>query len=133
MLRIPAKQPPKPSPAAPPADDPTDEAPNPSTPEGDPGEAPPDEEPDGDETPSGPGQKVPQPLVLYMGSDMGPFQCDHCCYFAGPSSCQVVDGDIDPAGCCNLFCPADDADGGAGLDAAPPDADDSAPPSKEMM
>lgn len=54
-----------------------------------------------------PSKKVPQPLVVYMTSDMGPFECAHCTYFEAPSSCGIVDGDIDPKGCCNLYEPPD--------------------------
>lgn len=51
-------------------------------------------------------EKVDQKTVVYMTSDMGPFQCDHCEHFDAPKSCVMVQGDIDPGGCCNLFTPA---------------------------
>lgn len=41
--------------------------------------------------------------VLYMDSSEGPFRCDHCEYYVDPRQCQLVDGDIDPAGCCSLY------------------------------
>jgi hypothetical protein len=66
----------------------------------------PEPEPDGDEgDQAGPSQKVDQGVVVYMDGSYGPFRCDHCQYFQGPSSCSVVDGTIDPAGCCNLYLP----------------------------
>lgn len=42
-------------------------------------------------------------MVVYMDGDQGPFRCDHCEYFSKPNSCQIVEGFIDPAGCCNLY------------------------------
>ena len=45
------------------------------------------------------------PLVVYMGPAKGPFRCDRCEYFVEPRACWKVSGDIDPAGCCNLFYP----------------------------
>lgn len=59
-------------------------------------------EPDGDE---GMGTKVSQLAVVYMDGEKGPFECSHCCYFQPEASCQIVEGDIDPNGCCNLYCP----------------------------
>ena len=47
--------------------------------------------------------KIAQPNAGYQGPDQGPFACDHCVYFDVPRACQVVDGDIDPHGCCNNF------------------------------
>lgn len=48
-------------------------------------------------------EKVDQEAVVYMSGRQGPFRCDHCEYFSAPNRCQIVEGDIDPAGCCNLF------------------------------
>lgn len=42
-------------------------------------------------------------VVVYMDGDKGPFRCDHCEYFTKPNGCEIVEGFIDPAGCCNLF------------------------------
>jgi hypothetical protein len=39
----------------------------------------------------------------YLGPEDGPFICGNCTFFNGPNSCQIVAGDIDPEGCCNLF------------------------------
>lgn len=52
-------------------------------------------------------KQLPQndPTVAYMTSDKGPFMCNRCQYFNEPNSCQKVEGEIDPAGCCNLFEP----------------------------
>lgn len=47
--------------------------------------------------------KLHKAMVIYMGSEHGPFQCDHCVHFPGDGSCDIVDGDIDHAGKCNLF------------------------------
>lgn len=49
--------------------------------------------------------KLDQAIVVYMTSDMGPFACGACAHFEGPNSCGVVDGEIDPAGLCNVFTP----------------------------
>lgn len=43
------------------------------------------------------------PRVSYMGPDAGPFCCGHCMHFCPPSSCEIVSGQIDFAGCCNLY------------------------------
>lgn len=109
--------------------------------------APPTPEPEGDEgdnpTPT-PSQKVDQGVVVYMDGSYGPFRCDHCSYFAGPNSCSVVDGTIDPAGKCNLYNPPDQGtdeeageatpdDEGAEAQAPPPDLSqeaESGPPEK---
>lgn len=62
---------------------------------------------------------IPKALVVYMTGDMGPFKCSNCCYFNEPGSCSVVEGDIDPEGCCNMYCP--------------PEGAHSAPSDEEMM
>jgi hypothetical protein len=49
--------------------------------------------------------KVPQPIVVYMTSDMGPFMCSNCQHFQEDGSCSVVEGQIDPAGICHVFTP----------------------------
>lgn len=64
-------------------------------------------------------QKLSQGLVVYMGAEDGPFECGHCLYFAPPNACHLVDGDIDPKGCCNLYTPG----GAPSPDDATPDAD----------
>jgi hypothetical protein len=53
--------------------------------------------------------KVNKALVVYMGGEFGPFRCDRCQFFVGDGSCQMVEGDIDPAGCCDIFTPPDDS------------------------
>lgn len=63
--------------------------------------------------------KLPKQLVLYMGSEMGPFQCDNCCYYVEEGQCQKVDGPIDPQGCCNLYCPPGHDSEPIGYDEAP--------------
>lgn len=57
--------------------------------------------PDGDALPDG--DKVDQAIVVYMTSDQGPFACQNCKYFDQPSACDIVQGPIDPQGCCDLF------------------------------
>ena len=60
-------------------------------------------DPDQDQDTDPQGTKIAQPNAGYQGPDQGPFACDHCVYFDVPRSCEVVDGDIDPHGCCNNF------------------------------
>lgn len=55
--------------------------------------------------------KVPQPMAGYMGPEAGPFECQHCEFFQEPNACGIVSGDIDPAGCCNNFCPSGKPEG----------------------
>lgn len=47
----------------------------------------------------------------YCTPDLGPFECENCTHFEGPSACThpavvadpEVKGQVDPEGCCNLF------------------------------
>lgn len=50
-----------------------------------------------------PFEKTSKASVVYMDGDKGPFRCDHCEYFSKPNGCKIVNGYIDPAGCCNLY------------------------------
>jgi len=59
------------------------------------------------EGPESPGSIDPS-IAGYMGPEYGPFQCQHCVHFLQPNACQVVAGDIDPEGCCNIFTPSSD-------------------------
>lgn len=69
-------------------------------------EAPPDQAAAADEPTMLPmAKKIHQQLAGYMGSEAGPFECQRCDFFEQPGSCTVVDGDIDPQGCCNNFTP----------------------------
>lgn len=45
----------------------------------------------------------------YLGPEDGPFKCANCIYFspAAPNTCAIVEGMIDPEGCCNLYTKAD--------------------------
>jgi len=52
-------------------------------------------------------EKIEQEIAVYMGPEKGPFRCDNCERFKAPRSCSIVEGDIDPKGCCNLFDPED--------------------------
>jgi hypothetical protein len=38
-----------------------------------------------------------------MPPEAGPFECEECHYFSSPRACELVEGTIDPEGCCNLF------------------------------
>jgi hypothetical protein len=49
--------------------------------------------------------KSTKQAVVYMTGDKGPFRCDHCEYFQVPRACKIVEGSIDPKGCCNLYEP----------------------------
>jgi hypothetical protein len=50
------------------------------------------------------GGGVVDPMTAgYRGPDMGPFMCGNCQYFNGDNTCQLVAGEIDPMGICNLF------------------------------
>lgn len=48
-----------------------------------------------------------QGIVLYLGPEAGPFQCDHCIHWQAPSACQVVSGEIHPQGLCHVFTPGE--------------------------
>jgi hypothetical protein len=47
--------------------------------------------------------KVAQKTVGYQSKPMGTAQCSNCMHFEAPSSCKVVDGNIEPAGWCRLY------------------------------
>lgn len=55
------------------------------------------------------GSKVPQQNAGYMDPQGVPFECDNCKFWQEPNSCSLVDGTIDPAGCCNLWTSPSDA------------------------
>lgn len=57
-------------------------------------------EPDGDE---GLGGSVEQSTAGYLGPEHGPFMCGNCMHYLGAGKCDVVSGEIDEQGCCNLF------------------------------
>jgi hypothetical protein len=46
---------------------------------------------------------VDQLTAGYLGPEHGPFTCSNCVYFQDGGACQIVAGQIDPNGCCNLF------------------------------
>ncbi len=106
MLRIapgpqgPMSSPPMPMPPSPPM----------------PGDAATPDAPPGDQDSS----KTPQHLVVYRGPDEGPFACGNCVHFDGQSSCEVVQGKVDPAGLCNIFM-AGSGQPDPDAPAAPPD------------
>jgi hypothetical protein len=81
-------------------------------------------------------EKLPPQLVLYMGSEQGPFQCDHCRYWQAPIACTMVDGPIDPQGVCNIFNPAGDmgeAEAGPEMPMEGPEGPPEAPAGPPMM
>lgn len=47
--------------------------------------------------------KVPQKAVSYQTTPKGNLRCDNCAFWQAPSSCKLVDGNIDPAGWCSLY------------------------------
>jgi hypothetical protein len=47
--------------------------------------------------------KLAQKLVSYQVTPQGTQRCDICSQFEPPSSCKVVEGNIDPAGWCKLY------------------------------
>lgn len=87
-----------------------------------PGPDPASEDAGSDETPElSPPVVIPKALVVYMTGDMGPFKCSNCCYFSNPNGCSVVEGEIDPEGCCNMYCPPNhDTEGAVDEEAAEP-------------
>lgn len=48
-------------------------------------------------------EKVGQTTAGYLGPEAGPFACGNCFHFDGKGACAIVQGAIDPSGCCNLF------------------------------
>lgn len=102
MLRI---APPQPTPP-PPQDDPSQSAPPPEA-QGDP-EATDVTPVDDQGADNSDDSKIDPQHAGYMGSESGPFECQHCHFFSAPSACMVVAGPIDPQGCCNNFQPGHD-------------------------
>lgn len=47
--------------------------------------------------------KMAQKTVGYQATPQGAQRCDNCVQFEPPSSCKVVEGNIDPAGWCKLY------------------------------
>ncbi len=47
--------------------------------------------------------KTSKAASVYMEGDQGPFKCSHCKEFEAPNGCEIVEGLIDPEGCCNLY------------------------------
>jgi hypothetical protein len=43
------------------------------------------------------------PMLEEEAPEHGPFTCSNCVYFQDGGACQIVAGQIDPNGCCNLF------------------------------
>lgn len=82
--------------------------------------------------------KLDQSVVVYMGPEQGPFQCSNCVYWEGPKTCHIVSGDLDPAGCCDLFtkgkpsAKSEEPEPGEGPEGAEPEpeSDATAPPAE---
>jgi hypothetical protein len=47
--------------------------------------------------------KPSQKVVGYQDTPHGEQRCDNCLQFVSPSSCKVVEGDINPAGWCKVY------------------------------
>ena len=47
--------------------------------------------------------KIAPKLVQYQEKPKGPQECDNCLHFVAPSSCKMVEGKINPKGCCQLY------------------------------
>jgi hypothetical protein len=47
--------------------------------------------------------KLTKVISGYMPPEAGPFECEYCHYFSWRRACELVEGDIEPDGCCNLF------------------------------
>jgi hypothetical protein len=52
-------------------------------------------------------EKLTKGAVVYMDPVPGGFKCSNCDYFHQPNSCELVEGNIEPEGCCNDFKPKD--------------------------
>jgi hypothetical protein len=53
--------------------------------------------------------KLTKVISGYLPPEDGPFECENCHYFKKPNSCEIVEGDIDAEGCCNLFTETSDS------------------------
>jgi len=47
--------------------------------------------------------KVSQSAVHYQNAPQNGQDCGHCSQFMAPSSCKLVDGNINPTGWCRLW------------------------------
>ena len=52
-------------------------------------------------------QKMSQGEAKYQDSPKDVHMCVTCAFFEAPNSCDVVEGDISPAGWCQAFASAD--------------------------
>lgn len=87
-----------------PVEEPVEEAPLPEEPTE---ESVPDEEIPMEEPTGG---VLDQITVNYLGPEMGPFSCGSCKFFTG-NGCQIVQGQIEADGICNVFTPMDTSGG----------------------
>jgi hypothetical protein len=53
-------------------------------------------------------EKLAKGAAVYMDPVEGGFKCSNCDFFHTPRACELVEGSIDPEGCCNLFLPKDE-------------------------
>jgi hypothetical protein len=51
--------------------------------------------------------KLSKNISGYLPPEDGPFECERCHYFRPSVSCELVEGTIEPEGCCNLFTQED--------------------------
>lgn len=51
--------------------------------------------------------KLTKVVSGYLPPEDGPFECENCHYFSQPRDCELVEGTIDPEGCCNLYTSVD--------------------------
>lgn len=92
--------------------------PSPTDPDGDGDD---DSTPGGDTDQDAGGGQVDPDIAGYQGPDQGPFMCANCIHFQSPNACEIVSGQVDHLGCCNLFTsagsqqmPTDDTGGDEG-------------------
>jgi hypothetical protein len=52
-------------------------------------------------------QKMSQQEAKYQDSPKNIHMCATCAFFEPPNSCDVVDGEVNPAGWCEVFAAAD--------------------------
>lgn len=58
-----------------------------------------------EESAEGQGGSLDQSVAGYKGPEQGPFKCANCIHYgvSGPGTCEIVSGQIDEEGLCNVF------------------------------
>jgi hypothetical protein len=69
--------------------------------------------------PAGGEGKQPLGAVGYRAADSPAAACGNCLHFQGPSSCELVAGQIDPQATCDLFEPFGGGGGGPAVGGSP--------------